>query len=292
LVMVDDGSVDESISHIESALRRHECIRLIRLSRQFGIETAISAGLDSAIGDFVVVILPNDDPPQAIPEMVLKCQYGPGVVTGVRIDRSHDPFWARLGARIFYAYLRRFLKIHIPENSTSFRVLSRQAVNAISQIRDQYRYIRMISNFIGYAQIEFPYHQINRSGKKRSRGFWQSVNMAMDIIIVNSTHPLRMVTTLGLLAGILNLLYISYIVLIYLFKDEVAEGWTTTNFQSAAMFFFIFIILTVLSEYVGRIMNETRRRPLYYVLDEKNSSVMLSDENRKNIIRMDKTREG
>jgi hypothetical protein len=174
--------------------------------------------------------------------------------------------------------------LNLPKDSTQFRVLSRQAVNAITQVRDQYRYIRLISNFIGYSQIEYSYEPINRSGKTRRRGFWQSVNMAADIVIANSAHPLRVVSVLGLIAGLLNLLYITYVVLIFLFKSQVAEGWTTTNFQSALMFFFIFVILTVLSEYVGRILNETRRRPLYYIFEEKNSSVMLADAERKNVV--------
>jgi len=289
LVLVDDGSMDNTVRAVEELLIRHDCIRLIRLSRRFGIETAISAGLDSAIGDYVVVIIPNDDPPSVIPEMISLCQNGPGVVTGVRPNRRGDPFWAKVGAKFFYLYTYRFLQINIPENSTPFRVLSRQAVNAITQIRDQYRYIRLISNFIGYAQVEFQYTPINRSGRKHGRSFWESANMALDIIVANSLHPLRVVTILGLFAGLLNLLYISYIILIYFFKDKVAEGWVTTNFQSAVMFFFIFVILTVLSEYVGRIMNETRKRPLYYVLDEMNSSVMLANSERRNIVGLDET---
>lgn len=285
LILVDDGSTDDTVSLIEEKLREYDCIRLVRLSRKFGEEVAISAGLDSAIGDFIVVMVPNNDPPLAIPEMVALCRSGTtGIITGIRVHREIEPFWSRLGANIFYWYTRRVLDLNLPENSTQFRVLSRQAVNAITQVRDQYRYIRLISNFIGYSQIEYKYEPINRSGKTRRRGFWQSVNMAADIVIANSAHPLRVVSVLGLIAGLLNLLYITYVVLIFLFKAQVAEGWTTTNFQSALMFFFIFVILTVLSEYVGRILNEARRRPLYYIFEEKNSSVMLADADRRNVV--------
>jgi polyisoprenyl-phosphate glycosyltransferase len=285
LIMVDDGSADKTVDLVEDKLKAIECIRLVRLSRQFGEEVAISAGLDSAIGDFIVVMIPNDDPPSAIPEMVALCRLGTtGIVTGVRAYRESEPFWSRLGAKLFYWYTRRVLDLNLPENSTQFRALSRQAVNAITQVRDQYRYIRLISNFIGYSQIEYKYNPINRSGETRRRGFWQSANMAADIVIANSAHPLRVVSVLGLIAGLLNLLYITYVVLIFLFKAQVAEGWTTTNFQSALMFFFIFVILTVLSEYVGRILNEARRRPLYYIFEEKNSSVMLADAERRNVV--------
>ena len=102
--------------------------------------------------------------------------------------------------------------------------------------------------------------------------------------MANSPHPLRIASTLGLIAGFINLLYITYIIGVYLFKDHVAEGWVTTNFQSAVMFFFIFIILIVLSEYVGRILDETRHRPLYYVVDELNSSVSVANKDRRNVV--------
>jgi hypothetical protein len=251
---------------------------------------AITAGLDSVIGDFVVVMIPNEDPPGEIQNMVSICQKGPGIVTGVRSLRTSEPTWSRIGAKTFYWYTNKVVKLNIPENSTMFRVLSRQAVNAITQVRDRYRYIRLISNYIGYSQIEYIYTPINRSSLSNNRGFVQSINLAADLIVVNTAHPLRIVTILGLCAGILNLLYITYVLGIYLFKEQVAEGWATTNFQSAVMFLFIFIILTVLSEYVGRILDETRERPMYYVLEEMNSSVLVANEDRRNVVNMDETR--
>jgi len=284
LVLIDDGSTDETVQKIRESLSHHECIRLIRLSRNFGVELAISAGLDSAIGDFVVIMLPNEDPPSKIPEMVTICQTGPGIVTGVRENRPIEPMWSRIGAKVFYWYIKKILELNIPENSTLFRVLSRQAVNAIIQVRDRYRYIRLLSNYIGYAQTEFVYTTVNRSSHKKKRGFTQSLNLAIDLIVAISAHPLRIVSIVGLCAGLLNLLYITYVIGIYLFKDQVAEGWVTTNFQSAVMFFFIFVILTVLSEYVGRILEETRHRPLYYVLDEINSSVLIANTERRNVV--------
>ena len=287
LVLVDDGSADNSSQKVSEALSLYECVRLIRLSRHFGVELAISAGLDTAIGDFVVIMMPNNDPPGEIPEMVTLCKKGTGIVTGVRTNRQGEPYWSRLGAKIFYWYTNKVLELNIPENSSLFRALSRQAVNAITQVRDRYRYIRLISNYIGYSQIEYKYSAINRSPRKTHRSFRQSVNLAVDLVVANSAHPLRIVSAIGLIAGLLNLLYITYVIGIYLFKDKVAEGWVTTNFQSAVMFFFIFVILTVLSEYVGRILEETRHRPLYYVLEEKNSSVMVADADRRNVVDLD-----
>lgn len=292
LVLVDDGSSDGSIEIITNSLTHHSCVRLICLSRHFGVELAISAGLDSAIGDFVVVMLPNEDPPAEIPDMVSICKSGTGIVTGVRITRSGDPYWSRIGAKTFYWYVNKIVELNIPENSTLFRVLSRQAVNAITQVRDRYRYIRLISNYIGYSQTEYKYTTINRANRKTHRSLKQSINLAVDLVVANSAHPLRIVSFIGLIAGLLNLLYITYVIGIYIFKEQVAEGWATTNFQSAVMFFFIFVILTVLSEYVGRILEETRHRPLYYVLEEKNSSVMVANADRRNVVGSEQKREG
>ena len=286
VVFIDDGSTDNTNLVLTKVLVQYECIRVVRLSRHFGVELAISAGLDSAIGDFVVVMMPNDDPPDVIPNMIDICKKGTGIVTGVRTNRAAEPYWSRIGAKVFYWYVNHIMELNMPENSSFFRVLSRQAVNAITQVRDRYRYIRLISNYIGYSQTEFNYDSINRASRKSNRSFSQSFNLAIDLIIANSAHPLRIVSVIGLIAGILNLFYITYIVGIFIFKDKVAEGWVTTNFQSAIMFFFIFVILTVLSEYVGRILEETRHRPLYYVLEEKNSSVMVVDSERKNVVNL------
>ena len=114
LVLVDDGSTDNTVQQVAESLMKYECIRMIRLSRHFGVELAISAGLDSAIGDFVVVMLPNDDPPGEISEMVSICQKGPGIVTGVRLNRKGEPLWSRIGAKTFYWYTREFLELKYP----------------------------------------------------------------------------------------------------------------------------------------------------------------------------------
>lgn len=285
LVLVDDGSTDHTGVKVTSLLNRYKCIRLIRLSRRFGTEIAIASGLDSIIGDFAVVMLPDSDPPQLIPEIVLQAREGQGVVFGIRKDRSGEPFMIRVATHLFYWLCRKILNLSLPENSTHFRVLSRQAVNALIQIRDRHRYLRLLSTYVGYTNQSFYYTSINRYGRPKTKGFFEALDLGIGIIVTNSTHPLRFVSGMGLFAGTLNVVYVAYVMAIYFFKDRVAEGWTTLSLQTAGMFFFVFLILTVLSEYVGHILEESKERPLYYVLEEKNSSVLIADQERRNVVK-------
>lgn len=284
LVLVDDGSEDDTAEQVKACLTRHPCIRYLRLSRRFGTEIAIASGLDSVIGDFAVVMLPESDPPVLIPEMVAQARSGAGVVFGVRRDRRGDPLWLKLGAFFFYWLGRRLFHWTLPRNSTDFRVLSRQAVNALARIKDRYRYLRLLSFHVGYANQSFVYTPEWRGGGRRQRrGFGDAVGLAIGMIVSHSTHPLRWVTWLGLGASLLNLVYMAYAVGIYLFKPRVAEGWTTLSLQVSGMFFLMFLLLTVLCEYIGRLVEESADRPLYHVLEERNSNVLVA-ERRMNIV--------
>jgi len=284
LVLVDDGSVDATVAEVASLLGEFECVRLIRLSREFGEETAITAGLDSVIGDFVVVMLPNHDPPALIPSFVERARSGTEVVFGVRRQRSGESLWVRLGASVWYWYSKNFLKLDLPRNSSQFRALSRQAVNSLVQIRDKYRYLRLLSSDVGYAHSGIEYEPVIRNPDKAQRSFADRLWVSIDIVVANSQHPLRFVVVLGIVGGILNLFYAAYVIAIYFFKGDVAAGWTTLSLQNAGMFFLIFLILTVLSEYIGHILVEARQRPLYYVLEERNSPLWIADQERRNVV--------
>ena len=285
LVLVDDGSNDDTATKLNAVLGRYECIRVIRLSRRFGEEIAIFAGLDTVIGDFVVVMIPNWDPPSLIPDLVHAARAGSEVVFGVSSAPRADTFLIRIGSAIFDWYCRKVLKLNVPKSSTQFRVLSRQAVNAVITVKNVHRYLRILSADVGFARASLNYQPINRGGPSKRRGVWEAIALATDIIITASTHPLRFASWLGVLASSINLLYASYVVAIFFFKDRVAEGWTTLSLQSALMFFFVFLIMIVISEYIGHILVETLNRPLYYVLEEKNSSVLVADEDRRNIVK-------
>lgn len=284
LVLVDDGSDDDTAARVGELLARHDCVRLIRLSRSFGRETAISAGLDSAIGDFVVVMSPDSDPPGLIPQMVERCRQGLGVVFGIRAHRRGDPLWLRAGAGLFYWYFNRVLKGGLPPNSSDFRVFSRQAVNAITQIRDRLRYLRTFSVHVGYGTDSFVYEPIQRRARPRRRSLGTAVSTALNMVVANTVQPLHFVSVLGFVLAILSLLYVVYIVIVHFLDRNIVPGWATQSLEIALMFMFLFLVLSTLSAYVGRLLDEMRDRPLYYVLEERSSSVMLVDEKRKNVV--------
>lgn len=284
LVLVDDDSTDGTVEAVSALLGEYEGIRLLRLSREFGEEIAIAAGLDTVIGDYTVVMLPYMDPPDEIPALVGNCIDGTDVVFGIRRTRGEEPWWMSRATALFYAYCHRTLHLDLPRNSTQFRCMSRQAVNAITQIKDSYRYLKLFSSYVGYSRAEYVYDPIQRGGRPRRRGFIESVNMALTIVMENSAHPLRFVSWLGLIAAFSNLLYVGYIFLVYFLKDDIAEGWATLSLQSAMEFFFVAVILAALCEYTGRVLNRLQDRPLYYLRGERNSNVLLIDRERRNVV--------
>jgi dolichol-phosphate mannosyltransferase len=283
ILLVDDYSIDTTEKMIQSLLNEYECLRYLRLSREYGTEMAISAGLDLAIGDFTVVLMPNTDPPKEVPRLIEAARSGDDVLVGVQQDRGNDSVLVRMGASIFYWYCKKFLNISLPKNSTEFCVLSRQAVNAITQIKEKYQYLRIFSSRVGYRVEQFTYAPICRNGRNRVRKLGEAVRMALNVAISNSKHPLRFVTWLGVVASGINFLYGVYVVFVYLLKSHTAEGWTTTSLQGSVMFFFVFLILAIIAEYVGRIFDESKNRPLYYAFQEKNSTVQIANEQRRNI---------
>ena len=283
LVLVDDGSLDATPEVVNQLLGRHEFVRCLQLSRHFGEDVAISAGLESVIGDFVVVMTPASDPPARIPDMVSRARDGVDVVYGVRDTRGVEPLWARWGASFFYWYSQRVMKLGLPKNSTHFRCLSRRALNALLRIRDRSRYLRLFTSYIGYRSEPFEYAPLQRRGHHARRGSMESLELALTLVIDHSPHPLRLVSGVALGAGLLNVVYALYVVLIYALKPDVAEGWVTLSLQSAMQFFLISIVLTALCEYTGRVLGRLSERPSYYLRDERSSAVLLREE-RRNVV--------
>jgi len=249
-------------------------LRVIRLSRNFSFDVAATAGLETSIGDYVVILDPITDPPEYIPAMVDKASEGMGVVVGIDENRPKKTWVGRMITSVFHSYVRRYLGGDLIPNSTQYRVLSRRVVNALTEIKGQYRQLRFLTSIVGYGCATHSYKTL----KSERRPIIDLISEATDLMIANSIHPLRAVSLLGVAASGLNLLYLFYVVVIFIIKKDVAPGWTTLSLQNGGMFFLLFLLLSVLGEYIGRILAESRSQPLYNILDELNSSVLLKTD--------------
>jgi glycosyltransferase involved in cell wall biosynthesis len=286
LVLVDDGSRDATPAVVEPLLRELECMRYVRLSRPFGEETAITAGMDSVIGEVVVVMLPNHDPVPLIPTFVDAVLRNAGIAFGVRRRRAGEGLLVRLGARIWYWYVERFLAVQLPRNSSQFRALSRAAVNGMVRIRDRHRYLRLLSADVGFPTSAIEYDPVIRDPRRHGRGFLERLGASLDIVVANTARPLRAVTVIGALAALANVGYALYVAGVWLFKPAgPTEGWTTTSLQMSLMFFLLFGILSVMGEYLGHLLVESRDRPLYHVAEERASPVTIASPARVNVVK-------
>lgn len=284
LILVDDGSSDRTRSIIEKLLAQKQCVRYIRLSRSFSLEVAISCGLEVAIGDVVVMLEPIWDPPNLIPELVEKVRQINGVVFGVKKNAQGKYLNYRLGRKMFDWVSDMLLKFPPPKNVSYFIGLPRQAVNAIIQIKDDARFIQIFSAYIGFPKQIFEYTPKVRK-KYPYRNLFESLDYAIAIIVNNTTVPLKLFAYTGLLASFLNTLFIAYVFLSNVFRGHVAEGGIIYSFQSSLMFFFVFIALVVISEYLEKLILEVKARPFYFIEEEKNSCVMFSEHTKKNVVR-------
>lgn len=283
IIVVDDGSTTLDAARVRRLLDRQSNIRLLRLSRRFGEEQAILAGLDVALGDHVVTLSPGADPPELIPQFLASARTGADVVLGVRMSRARDSWWLRAGASVFYGYVRRVLELEIPANATHYRCLSRQAIHALAQLRRGSMRLRVFTTYLGFSPQFIAYEQIGATESSHSRSPAEAVGTALAIVMDNSPHPLRLVAGLGLGAALLNLLYAAYVIAVYLVRKEVAPGWATLSLTSAAQFFALALMVAVLCEYVGRLSTRLQDAPLFYVRGEETSTVML-DRDRRNIV--------
>lgn len=282
IVLVVDGSDDDTFARASKVLEREGGIRLIRLSRRFGDEIAITAGLEAVIGDYIVVIRPDFDPPRLIPSIVAQARRGEGIVTGLRKGpRRGEGLLTRIGATTFFWLCDRFLNLKIPENSTTFQVMSRQSVNALIQMKDRLRHIRSMVTYLAFVDSEFEYELISRREKPRGRGFFEALDLAISVLVANSSRPLRIVSWLGL---VISVLFIVGVLGAYLWGANLPPGWVASSVQTSCLFFFVFLILVVLCEFVGRVLAEIQERPLYYVREERSSPAIISNADRKNVV--------
>jgi glycosyltransferase involved in cell wall biosynthesis len=273
LILLDDHSTDRTPERVTGLLKQYAGLRSIRLARRCGEEVAGTAGLDAAIGDYVVVLRVRYDPPEAVADMLDLAEHEGGSVLGVTRTPPAQGWLFRCCRRLFYRTVGLLLRARIPADSTGFCVLSRAVVNTISRTRSKSRHLRLLACTLGYPVSLYRYEPREPGPRRRRRTLMEAFQDALRLLVSSSQTPLRLVSALGILAGSLNLGYVLYVLGIYFFKKEVAPGWATLSLQSSVMFFFVFLILVSLSEYVVQILTESQDNPLYHVESDRTSAI-------------------
>lgn len=283
LVLVDNGSRDSTPTVVAELLRTYRCVRYVRLGRRMKAETAVMAGLDAAIGDFVVTLHPEFDPPADIPALVEGCRAGADVVVGVAPYPTRPGVVYRLCRWGFLKAARGILGLDPGGATGGFRCLSRSAVNALTRVRRRRRFFGPLAAEIGLTTAAHPYRFAPRGGKPPRANLRRAARAAASMAVGHSAAPLRLVSALGLAGSLASFAYSLYVVGVYLFKPDVMPGWTTLSLQVSGLFVLVFVMLALIGEHLGRLMDEAVDRPLYHVRDEQASAVMLADPLRKNV---------
>ena len=280
IILIDQASRDHTEEIVEQQLVRISCIRYLRLTQEVAKDVAMAAGAENAIGDFIVFLTLQTDPVELILPVVEKCREGSDIVVGVVKDYN-----ASLGYKLLRPYagqiLGKIIAYNIPAGATDFYCLSRRAANVVMNIKSFHHKFLFRISCVGYPLDILEYSCI--SEKRSKKTLFSSFDRLFQLLIFNSTKPLRFISFMGFSGSILTFIASLYTLLIKIFKENVAAGWATIMLFLSLMFAIVFIILALFGEYLGRMLDDNLNEKHYDVLFEKNSSVMF-DENRHNVM--------
>jgi glycosyltransferase involved in cell wall biosynthesis len=269
ILFVDDGSIDTTLDVIRKANSADPRIRGISLSRNFGKEAALSAGLDVARGKGVVPLdVDLQDPPSALPKMVAKWREGNDVVYGVRDNRETDSLPKRLTADLYYRAHNWLSSDKIPEHAGDFRLLDRRVVEVIRRMPERNRFMKGLFAWAGFKQAAVSYHREERKVGKTKYNYWKLWTLALDGITSASTVPLRIWSYLGAFVALGALGYAIFIIIRTLTSGIEVPGYASMMVAVLFLGGLQLLSLGVLGEYVGRILTETKGRPLYVIREE------------------------
>jgi polyisoprenyl-phosphate glycosyltransferase len=266
IIYVDDGSRDKTASLLDDIALSDPCVKVVMLSRNFGHQPAVTAGLDHANGDCAVIIDADlQDPPELIADMVKLWRSGFEVVYGQRTDREGESAFKIATARAFYRGLNALSDVDIPLDVGDFRLIDRCVIDAIADMPERDRFLRGMISWVGFRQTALPYRRAARAAGESKYPLTKMVRFAIDGVLSFSLAPLRFVITIGFWIVVATILGIIYAILNRLFTDQWVSGWTMLFIAIMFMGGVQLMVLGVIGEYVGRIYMATKARPLYLV---------------------------
>lgn len=265
-IFVNDGSKDRTFEILKRYAESNKDIKIINFSRNFGHQIAVTAGLDFANADYIAIIDADlQDPPELIKDMYYKAKEGFDVVYGKRISRKGETFFKKATAKLFYKFISKMCEIDIPEDTGDFRLISKRVLKNLKNMREKHRFIRGMIPWVGFKSTPFYYHRDERYAGQTKYPFKKMLKFALDAIFSFSNTPLRIATQLGfyiILTGILGALLMLYL---RFFTKYNVPGITAVIITIIIMSGVQIFMLGIIGEYVGRIFEESKNRPLYII---------------------------
>ncbi|MCL1936032.1 MAG: glycosyltransferase family 2 protein [Defluviitaleaceae bacterium] len=277
IIFINDGSIDKSVEIITNICERDETVALISFSRNFGHQNALTAGMEHAIGMAVIAIDSDlQDPPHIILDMIKKWKEGYHVVYGKRQKRRGESFFKKISAYLYYRILRALTTVEIPVDVADFRLIDRRICNILNnQISEKNRYIRGLVAFCGFKQTFVEYERDERLAGETKYPLKKMIKFAVDGITGFSYKPLKIATKIGFFISLFSFTYLCYVIYEALFLQRPVVGWASTI--SIILFFqgIVLIVLGIIGEYIGRIFEEIKGRPIYLI--EKSINIKSGD---------------
>ena len=267
IVFVNDGSKDKTLEKLEVIANKNSKVKIVSFSRNFGHQAAVTAGLKYVTGDAIVIIDADlQDPPEIIPEMLKLWEDGNDVIYGKRKSREGESKFKLLTASMFYKTLNMLSDVEIPKDTGDFRLVDRKVVEVINSLPEHNKFLRGLFSWVGFKQIPYEYERKERFAGKTKYPLKKMLKLASDGIISFSSKPLKLLGGLGVMSIILSIMILIYSLVSYIFSlNELTPGWTSIMVAITLFSGVQLLSIWVMSEYIARIYDETKKRPEYIV---------------------------
>ena len=275
VIITDNASNDKTREKLLYIAKEDSEWKYIRLSRNFGIHNSLACGYDHSSGDALIVLQGDlQDPPEMIPKMIYLWNLGNDVVYGTLKKRNDDFFWKSVGAKIFYYIISLMSESEMPANATDFRLVTRKVIDTINNMKESDRYLRGMVHWVGFNRASFNYDREKRKNGLSSAGLFYCIGYATNAIIAFSRLPLRIITFTGISILMVSLFFLVYIILNYFFspssRNSLPTGTTTIILLLSLSIGMNALFIGILGEYIGRIYQQVKFRPLYVVMEKHN----------------------
>ena len=270
IIFINDGSKDKTLEILRNIAQKNKKAKIISFSRNFGHQSAVTAGLKKVTGDAVVIIDADlQDPPELIPEMLNLWEKGNDIIYGKRKLRKGESKFKLLTASMFYKTLNALSDVEIPKNTGDFRLVDKNVVDVINLLPEHNKFLRGLFSWVGFKQKPYEYERQERFAGKTKYPLKKMLKLASDGIISFSTKPLKIVGYIGILSMILSIAILIYSLVSYVLKlNNLTAGWTSIMVTVTFFAGIQLISIWIMSEYVGRVYDETKKRP-EYIIDKK-----------------------